>query len=563
MEIEEAYLNGIYQGKIRHPFYNKTVSHAEDMGVHLKGDRPEKILSINRPNELEEVKKYRLDSYQPVTISLSEKVINTVNKVFNPRLWRMNFPESNIKGNLENYLTEGYPLYRSLMNFISETFTQECFSDANAAVLVEPESFDIKDTSFFKPVVKIVASKYLVDFSDAYYTFLFEDKIRIYTDTHIQEFCKKKDQWSLTFEYAHEFNFIPVFITGGSPKMGYFESFIAGVLPHWNQVIQLTSDLQASYMNHLFPQKWEFTTECDNDNCVGGSIKTELSNELDGLGNPVIVDTKCSRCNGSGKVSRSPYGVHTINRDSINPDAPLPTPPFGYESPPIDVVEKVEDRISKEEKRGLSSINMEIVQMVGNDQSGAAKTVDREDLNAFLSRYSRHVFQYVIPNIIRSIAAWRHPDNFESLLPEIQEPKDFNILSLDRLTEEYKDASNANVSNSYLRHIENEIIQSKFANNEFSRKKNKAIVNLQPYPAKSPDDLLTLKALGEPQWRINQSINIIQIVEAIIDRDEGFLDLSLTEQRKIVDAEAKKTENGDLLKISTDASGAAAEVAET
>jgi hypothetical protein len=543
IEINAEYLDAIREGKHRHKYYQKTVDHARDMGVHVEGEMPKHLLEINRPNEQEEIKQYRLDTYEPVTQSLSEKVVNTVNKIFNPRLWSVEYPEQQGNDTLAQYLTEDYPFYRSIINFITETYTVKDFSDPNGAIVVLPQNFDIPDTELYEPVATVYPSETLVDYDEHYYTFLFEDVIKIFTKNEIMYWKKEgKQNWVNFFMYTHNFGFAPVFRLGGVIKGKkepfYFESFIRGVLPHWNQVVQLTSDLQAAYVNHLYMDKWEFETECDNDGCVGGNIRTTIQNGKD----TEEIDVQCKRCNGRGKVSRSPFGIHTVNRDAINIDAPLPTPPAGYIDKPIEVVDKVEDRIKKEERRGLASINMEIVQMVGTDQSGKAKTVDREDLNAFLSRYSRHVFEYVLPRLISSIAVWRYSTvaKVSDLLPSISQPKDFNILSLEQLATEYKDASNAKVSDGYLQHIELEIVQSKFANNEDARKLNEALIMLNPYPGKSVDEMLTLRNLGEKEWSIYKGIHLIELVNIAVEDDKKFLDKSLKDQRDIIDEMAKK-----------------------
>ena len=204
-------------------------------------------------------------------------------------------------------------------------------------------------------------------------------------------------------------------------------------------------------------------------------------------------------------------------------------------------MDKVEDRIAKEEKRGLASINMEIVSMVGTDQSGLAKTVDRDDLNAFLSRYSRHVFEYVLPKLIHYIAEWRYgqTSNVMDILPQISQPKDFNILNLDQLTSEFKDASNSNVSPTYLAHIERELTNSKFANNENERLKSNAIISLNPYAGSSKDELLTLRNLGEPDWQIYKAIHLQELVEMAIEDDSKFLEKKLKEQREVINQMAK------------------------
>lgn len=541
MEINKTYLDNIKLGRIRHPFYDKTVKHARDMGVHVEGETPIDLLNINRPNEQKDIKKYRLETYQPVTQSLSEKVVNTVNKIFNPRLWDIDFPDQGGNNTLAKYLTEDYPSYRSLMNFVTETFTIKDFSDPNGAIVVMPQSFDIDETELFEPVATIYTAESLVDYSSNSYTFLFGDVVKIFTDSQILYYKNIKDKWDLIWEYNHNFGVVPVFRLGGVIKGKqepfYFESWIRGVLPHWNQVVQLTSDLQAAYVNHLFMDKWEFESECQAEGCQSGKVKTEIPNGID---KGSWVDANCSTCNGTGKVSKSPFGIHTVNRDAISTDV-NPIPPAGYIDKPITVVDKVEDRIAKEEKRGLASINMEIVQMVGTDQSGIAKTVDREDLNAFLTRYSRHVFEYVLPQLIKLIAVWRYgiTDTIDKILPVINQPKEFNILGLEQLSTEYKDATNAKVSDGYLMHIEKELVQSKFANNDEARKLNDALINLNPYPGKSVDDLLTLQNLSEKEWTIYKSIHLIELVNDAIDNDKSFLDKPLKAQRESIDILAK------------------------
>ena len=138
-------------------------------------------------------------------------------------------------------------------------------------------------------------------------------------------------------------------------------------------------------------------------------------------------------------------------------------------------------------------------------------------------------------------ALWRYPDkSIDSILPTIDEPKSINILGLEQLTAEYKDASNANVSANYKNNLEKDLIKKKFANSEGESKFNIAVIDLNPYPGKSLDDILTLKSLGEPQWRIYKHNNIIEIVTRAVEDDEDFLNKPLKEQREITDKIAKE-----------------------
>ena len=76
----------------RHNFYDKTVEAMHNMGVHMTGDNPKKLLDIKRPNEDKIAKKYRLDSYKPKTKSSANKATSIINRIYNERLFSITFP---------------------------------------------------------------------------------------------------------------------------------------------------------------------------------------------------------------------------------------------------------------------------------------------------------------------------------------------------------------------------------------------------------------------------------------------------------------------------------------
>lgn len=530
------YLNNLITNK--HKYYQKCKEHAEDMSVHVSGALPKKLLDITRPNEPKHIKDYRLEIWQPVTKSLSEKIVNTVNRIFNPRLYKVAWKdEPGVLGEttLKKYLTEDFPYYRSMWNFLKETYTPEDFQDPNACMVIEPITYDIQDTEFFEPCIKIKPSEFLYDFSDGdYYTFADKkfENVYYYDRNIIQYWKNKNGNWTVYFEYEHNFNFVPVFRLGGAIRGKYpyyYESFINGVLAHWNRVVTLSSDLDAQYISHLYLQRWTFEVDCVAEGCESGRVFDEDGNFK-----------ACQHCGGSGKMSRSPYGEITINHDSINPDSPIPTPPAGYITMPIEIVTKVEERIKKEEERGFSSVNMDILNKVGENQSGIAKTLDRQDLDSFLLRFSNHVFEYVIPNLVKSVALWRYSTilngRIDDILPDIVAPKEFTVLSLDFLTEEYKSATQAKVGDSYIRQIEEELINTRFKNNEPERLKKLAISRLNPLPNKTADELLTINNLlpREDQYKIKMALMIEELVTMAIEQNENFLQLPQNEQREIL-----------------------------
>ena len=158
----------------RHKYYKETVEHAKQMGVHVEGDTPKSLLEEKRPNEPENVRKYRLDVWKNVTESLAGKIINTVAKIFDPRLFRMEFAERPSRipeaEDLQKYLTEDFGIWKSIWVYIRETNLVKLFSDPNALCVVMPENPQAEGTEFFRPVPFIFKSEYLVDFvEDEFY----------------------------------------------------------------------------------------------------------------------------------------------------------------------------------------------------------------------------------------------------------------------------------------------------------------------------------------------------------------------------------------------------------
>ena len=78
----------------KHKYYEKTVEHANAMGVHVNGEKPTSLLEEKRPNEPSDVRDYRLKVWKNITESLSGKVLHTISKIFDPKLFRIKYPDS-------------------------------------------------------------------------------------------------------------------------------------------------------------------------------------------------------------------------------------------------------------------------------------------------------------------------------------------------------------------------------------------------------------------------------------------------------------------------------------
>jgi hypothetical protein len=559
--VDNDYLEAVSkrEKEVTHKYYDFTVQHQIDMGVHVEGEKPAHLLDIHRPNETPEIKQYRLDIWQAVTMGLSEKIINTVNRIFNNRFYKITYGKvpGTIKKeeSLASYTEEFFPAYRSIIHFIKETFTRKCFADPNSVMVIMPTEFIIDDTERLEPVPVIYRAEQVVDFSEDEYYVIHADKniIKIIDRDSITVYERdpepdpNKDLWTIKFSVAHNIGKPPAFRLGGTIKglkePYWFFSFIGGVLPHWNRVVTLSSDLDANYINHLYMERWEYAVECEK--CHGSGFFDQQMSELG-----ETFKAECKACKGSGSVTRGPYGIYQVRHDAINPDREIPTPPAAYITKPTDIVGIIENRIEVEKANGMSSVNMEVLNDTPAAESGIAKAIDRQDLDTFLMRYSMHIFNYVLPQMYEFISWWRYgetlsnnPAEIAKLQPVIHAMKemDFTVLSLKYLTDEYKDASTSKVSSNYLRQLEEDIMNTRFADKEQERVRNLLIVRLQPFPGVGTDGLSKIAALpGHQAWEIYKSSHTEELVQKAIEAHPDFLKKDFGEQRDIIDAMAQE-----------------------
>ena len=526
---------------VRHKYYDQTVDYASDMAVHVSGAKPEKLIKERRPNESEEVQRYRLDVYKPVTKSDASRVISVMQRVYNPRLWAWNFPEIKsglVEGDdLQVYLTSGMPRYRSLFNFIKNVYTSRALEDPNMVITVEP---DMYTDEMYEPIPFVFNSEQVLDFEDgSFFVLRDDDKIIILDTQYIRKLKVEKDRtFTLEFEIEHGFGIVPAFRVGGIVKETnppqWFISFIDGVRPHWDKAVTMASDEDGAIVNHVYPEKWEYSVDCDNSECRGGVIDVTI--------NGVKTTKTCQRCGGTGKIStKSPFDIYQISKDAINPDSPLPMPPFGYGEKELDSVRFLDEKIKQEIDKGYAAVNMGILDKVGEDQSGVAKTIDRQDLDAFLQNYANHSFTYVIPNIIYLISSWRYGvfiKDIESIQPQITPPVVFDVLSISQLTDELKGFNESGVNRSFVNGIQIDIIDKRIENDE-QKARLKAIVNIDALGGMTNDDILAYGRAITPESRYIH-VYAEQIVDALIKENPEFLNMDVVDQRETATEYASK-----------------------
>src|SRR5688572_12175321 len=276
-------LRDVISNKKRHDLYEVCCEHAEEMSWHLYGVKPEKLLERTRPNEDPDIKQYRLDNYEPITKSAADKAVHIVSKIFNPNLYSVRWKEKTSSSEeLKKYTLEYYPSYNSIVNFLKDVLLRKMLADPNGVAVVTVDSVPYLESQRLEPVLKVYGSKSVYYYDEDHYLIFtkLEDEKVYYFDYYDKErtisfyaFIKPNgaNQDLVVVEeknYQYDFTEIPVWkLRGMSESMDngdiIFKSYFSSAVPYWNNAITHESDVFASYIRHMYPQRYELTEQCN------------------------------------------------------------------------------------------------------------------------------------------------------------------------------------------------------------------------------------------------------------------------------------------------------------
>lgn len=553
----------------KHPGYRQAVDHADEMAVHLYGDKPDDLLKRVRPREDPDITAYRLESYEPTTKSTADKGVSLCNKIFNPNLYAIKAKDGDSAQLLYKYATVEYPVFNSVVNYLSSFGLRKALADPNAVFVVEPGNLTSDVTVRITPVVNCYSSKdvWIID-DNIVIIYLYEQKDEQGTITY---FFKSVDKQNITefslyinsakewiyselSNYPHLFGTIPAWLLGGSynqkttVKYGaVFESFFYPAVPFWNKAICAESDLDGAFISHIHPQKWEVADECEfvevkeygEFSCQSGYIydpKTRGGKHL------------CPQCGGLGRKSvKSPYQTYQVAKDKLNDPngASLNQPPAGYIDVPTTATQMLVDRAKLLHEQGLSALNMDIVNKIGNNQSGEAKAYDRTELFDFLGKVRDLFYDKHLVNIFYYFAKYMFIGNsdeqIDKIEPEIIKPNNFDIYTTQELTDQLKIAKESTINPSYIGVKQIEVQNKEFQTHPEMLKFLNLVVALDPYVG-TPRADVDLMLFGKTASKISIIIhdNINAFVKRALEEDPSFGDKDYSDQMETLKSFAQE-----------------------
>jgi hypothetical protein len=567
------------ENKAKHEHYLAAKEHFEEMSWHVYGKKPVRLLERMRPREDPAITKYRLESYEPITKSKCKKAISILTKVFNPKLYSIRFTDEKKKEEeiLKKYTLEEYPRFNSIVNYFSSYILKKMIADPNGIILAQPYYYFFKEQDRVKPILtcynseKIhqITPEYALLFDkkvegskekEWYYTYV--DKIGIYK-LRITQTNTESNQATVVTEasYIHNLGELPLWQLGGDyseEQYGLLESFFYDAVPFWNEAINDHSDVNGNYRMHINSQKWEIADECEyvehtdtgHFPCDGGYI----FNSTDGK------KFKCPSCMGSGykKTATGPYDVYQIDRQKALEPEQVPLPPFGYVAPPVEGLKMLQDTVFKKLEEGLSAINMDIVNKIGENQSGISKEYDRSELNDFLQKIANQFFEIHLPNTYYYFVRYMfgveipNPEELKKIEPEISKPTKFDVWSTSELTTQLKDAKTAGLNPTYQKYKQIQVQSTEFQTHPELMKRVNDEILLDPLAEVAREDVSMMLANGTitKETAVIHD-NISEFISRALEDDKKFLDQEPTKQKEVLKKYAQEVIEANKVALDT------------
>lgn len=548
----------------RHDLYDLTRQHAKEMSVHIEGEKPLYLLERVRPREDEDVKTYRIENYEPTTKAGADKAIKIVCKGFNPSLWSINFKDKSTEAEeLERYTMENYPVYNSIIDWNKDVLLRKMLADPNGLVAVKPERIPGSDTEPVDPIMVVYGSCAVwyydkdcflictshgtMEHGDHMYqnendkklscTFDYYDRTQYVNFTATYDASDKSIEIDEHEAYTHAGSKIPVWFLGGESKgldngRVMYRSYFSAALPHWNLAVVHESDLLGAYIGHLHPQKYEMAEECAYSEMIDG-VSCGCRQGVIRFKGPEnkLMQKDCPQCQGSGLVTvKSPYQTYLFSKSKLEDTNGLGIMPAGYITVPTEATAMLEERTEKMIQKGMWSINMDIEEKIGENQSGVAKTIDRSAQNDTLYDIHSRVFGVHINNEYYFIDMYKNRVKLSSTgkssknLPEVNAPVKFDLLTTSELTYNYKVSKDSGLDRNILRLNAINIIKSENGSTPDVKNYLIAMIDLDPLYGMDSEEIdlgVTKGVIRKVDWTIHN--NIKPFVDRAMIEDKNFL----------------------------------------
>lgn len=554
--IDKINISAHHEGEIKWSIKKDAAKLYEDLNVHAQGRVPKKIIEERRPNEPEEIKKYRSDIYASKTEHPINKVKTSLSKIRRSPEWKVDYSKSDspkyIKETLQDYLEVNFPIYDDLDAWLFDESLDNSLVDTNAVCVIIPLSYEVPENELIKPIPFIANCADVIYYKENDYCIVKSDKTfevtgkykkeydvyYLSTQNEIVEYIYTDDKKYLELNrFTHNLGELLAFRFRGMYYKNLngeviWKSVIQSMVTHLNEAAREYSDLQAEKVLHIFSEKWQInTTLCKKCNGLGVIKATGLMS-----GN-----ITCPSCNGTKFETVSPFKSHYINLDLNRQGVNIPPiPPAGYIQKDTAITKILEENVSKHLYMALESVNMQFLFEVPLNESGISKEWDRDETDNFAFKVAS-IQKYIRDNVAYYINELRYyfviPNKEERIkqLPTVSVPQKYDLVNNALLIEEYKNAKDAKLSPVILASMEMEISLKRFSHDEKVSTYTKLVYMLDPlYCVTEDEKVMRLQNKGITEKDYVISSNIHKFVRQAIQEDESFATKTYEEQMAVM-----------------------------
>lgn len=565
--------------KFKHCFYEKSVKMADAMLVHWDGIYPCALLDERRPNEPSEVLDYRKKIFVPKTKPYCSKISSSLQKIRRSSDWSIrykgDFPKIAEGETLKDYCESNYPQFTSVTNWVFSVLLKKYLTDPNGVLFIYPKQIGNSENEYLKPIIHVIDAVHVIDYVYQDYAVMMNPSGCLYNTSRGTSIGKSyyvvttekitrydqvdsKGSLAVMVDYAHGLGELPVYkigaiISDSTADRVLYESRVSGVIPEFDEAIREYSDLQASKVIHMYPERWEYSQhECQVCNGTGKRRNPAWS---EGCGSDTPCDIPCDNkgCY-NGYTVAGPYSKIMVRpTNAIEGQVAPPMPPAGFIEKDVEIIKVQDESVKDHIVNGLASINFEFIANTPLSQSGVAKEVDKDELNNTVHSIAEDLvrcmdWSYYI------IAKYRYgliyPKEIYDMVPKIAVPDKYDILSSYHLEEQLKNLKESKANPVIINAVEAEYANKAFNNDPTIREQVELILSLDPLSNVSEDDKMSrLSNKGITQVTYVISSNIQEFVERAMEEVKGFADMEQAGQKKVIVKYAEDQiagENADL-----------------
>jgi len=574
--ILQDIIKNFIKGSQRHAAYTEAVDIADHLSFHINGYKPNLFnnipdhaktfmaaLGVNnenpyfslliderRPGETKKIQGYRRKIYASITKEPFGKVINSLNKIVRSDDWKIDYSNSEVikqdGESLEDYAEKDYPGFGSITNWAYTYGLKKILVDPNGLISVLPIKFDVEANEFLKPIAQYVPSNkvlfYEPDHAVAYQSERVTDLVlgKQVIQVPIYVMITREGVWE-THQIDNDGNMaldekilfsepmFPVIPNGGViykhiNNVPIYNSFLDPMLPSADEAAREYSDMQAEVLLHIHST----LAVMQGDNCA----KCKGTGQIPKEGGATV----CGDCKGKGALSVNPYEQIVVRVRGIDKQQ-LPFPPAQYITKDTDIAKLQNERIADHKFNALASVNMEFLAKTPLNESGKAKEVDKEELNNFVYGVGFHLVRNVMDNIYKFVSNYRYSilitdaKKRKELLPLIQVPEHFDLLTENNLINQIKSAKDASIDPTIIRELQVDYVNKKFRDQTDVRKQLIASIDLNPFPTSTSEEIIEMEMNRDiTKEDAVMAIYANSFVQTLVKEDKSFLDLMFTEQ---------------------------------